>query len=672
MKIGKKIISSAAAVWRRPGKGAVTAVFVMCVASMLNSAGFSLPLFQIRNYGVVAERAPWLERLCASYGWGLIDLAESGLLGMIRVTLLCTATLLFFRWGWCVIRRSVAGRAKGWALCLLWTGSCTIAWYCYRGAMLSLLFVRDPEMADELRRGLGMAADSGLFFMLAFAMAAAVGALLPVLLARSGRALFCVMSGLLAVGVFAIGSLALSTRFHGLGVVAFVIAVVEYVRSLSADEKMSAGWHWPAVAVLAISVATSACYGVLLRSVDKSPYSSEIRLGSEVVDRSLCMDVRSSVYDRWCLRTPLPLSPEKADDVLRSVCSDSAVEGMDYPDVAESKMLSRYRELLPKVEDRGTNVQALVLASALRMRNFGVTLSGLPLNFAKRNKITNPSLCAEMNLLSILAESAKMDLSAWVDGLLALMSAAEHENYYVSYHWEEHVCLTGLRRLLMRHSAQLTEADVLRIRDAIKARRRTFARKRIAMSACVAWNHVHAVENQVEGKVGMPILLWDNRPCTVLPAYFLNRLFSSRIKALVKEWELAESERRLPDFGRPALSIEESVTTIADAYSAIDLALAVEQYRRKNGKLPASLKSLAPAYIESVPECVTDGSPFGYEKGMLACLPEERCPDELTKYRRVDAAGRIVSDFPGFRISFKYAHPEEAGPFHFSVPVLMR
>ncbi len=68
MKIGKKIMSAVKAAWGRPGKGAVTAVFVMCVASMLNSAGFSLPLFQIRIYGVVAECAPWLERLCASYG----------------------------------------------------------------------------------------------------------------------------------------------------------------------------------------------------------------------------------------------------------------------------------------------------------------------------------------------------------------------------------------------------------------------------------------------------------------------------------------------------------------------------------------------------------------------------------------------------------------------------
>ena len=225
---------------------------------------------------------------------------------------------------------------------------------------------------------------------------------------------------------------------------------------------------------------------------------------------------------------------------------------------------------------------------------------------------------------------------------------------------------------MMRNSAQLPDADVLRIRNAIKARRRTLARKRIAMSACATWNQIHFIENQLSGKIGMPLALWDNRLCTILPAHALSRLFSSRGKALVKEWELAESEHRLPDFGRPALSIEESVTTIADAYAAIDLALAVEQYRRKNGNLPTSLESLAPMYIERVPECMTDGSPFGYEKGMLACLPEERCPDELTKYRRVDAAGRIVLDFPGFRISFKYAHPEEDGPFHFSVPVLMR
>lgn len=281
------------AVWGRPGKGAVAAVFMMCVASMLNNVGASLPLLHIRNYGVVAEQGSWLERLCVAFGWKLFDLAESGLLGAIRITLLCTAALLFFRWGCCVIRRSVAGRVKCWGFCLAWTGSCVIAWYCYRGAILSLLFLREPEIAEELQRGLGMAAGSGLCFMLALAASAAFGALLPALLARSRRALVCVMAGLLSVGVFAIGSFALSTRFHGLGLLAFVVAVIEYVRSLSADEKMSARWHWPVVAVLAISVAMSACHGVILRSVDKLPYSSEIRFGSEVVDRSLCMDVRS-------------------------------------------------------------------------------------------------------------------------------------------------------------------------------------------------------------------------------------------------------------------------------------------------------------------------------------------------------------------------------------------
>ena len=672
MKIGKKIMSAAKAVWGRPGKGAVVAVFMMCIASMLNGAGFALPLFHIRNYGVVAERGPWLERLCAAFGWKLFDLAESGWVGAIRITLLCTAALLFFRWGCCVIRRFVAGKAKCLGLCLAWSCSCVISWYCYRGGVLTLLFLREPEMSEELRRGLGMAAGSGLCLTLALAASVAFGALLPALLARSRRALVCVMAGVLSVGVFAVGSFALSTRFHGLGLLAFVVAVVEYVRSLSADEKMTARWQWPVVAVLAISAAMTACYGVILRSIDKSPYSSEIRFGSEVVDRSLCMDVRSSVYEQWCLRTSLPYPPEKADDVLRSVCADAAVQGADYPDAAESKMLSRYRELLPRVEDRGTNVQALVLASALRMRNVGASTSGLALNFARRNKITNPSLCAEMNLLALLAESAKVDLSAWVDGVLALMSVAARDDFYVSYHWEEYACLTGLRRLMMRHSAQLTDADVQRIRNAIKTRRRTLARKRIAMSACVTWNHIHFIENHLSGKIGMPIALWDNRLCTILPAHVLSRLFGSRVKALVKEWELAESERRLPDFGRPALSIEESVTTIADAYAAIDLALVVEQYRRKNGDLPASLETLVPAHVERVPESMTDGSPFGYERGVLACLPEERCPDELAEYRRVDAAGRVVSVFPGFRVSFKYAHPEEDGPFHFSVPVLMR
>ena len=671
MKMGKKIMSAVKAVWRRPGKGAVAAVFMMCIASMLNGAGFALPILHIRNYGVVVERGPWLERLCAAFGWKLFDLVGSGLLGAIRITLLCAAAFLFCRWGCHVIRRFVTGKAKRWGLCLVWTGSCVIAWSCYRGAILSLLFWREPEMAEEMQRGLGMAAGCGLCSMLALAASAAFGALLPALLARSRRALVCVMAGLLSIGVFAIGSFALSTRFHGLGLIAFVIAVVEYVRSLSADEEMSVRWHWPAVAVLAISAVMAACHGVILRSIDKSPYFYEVRFGSEVVDRSLCMDVRSSAYDQWCLHTPLP-PLEKPDDVLGSVCADAAVQGADYPDAAESKMLSRYRELLPRVEDRGTNVQALVLASALRMRKVGVSTSGMPINFASRNKITNPSLCAEMNLLALLAEAEKVDLSAWVDGVLALMSVAAREDYYASYHWEEYASLTGLRRLIMRHSAQLTDADFLRIRDAIKARRKTFARKRIVMSACVTWNQVHFIENRSSGKVGMPIVLWDNQLCTILPAHVLSCLFSSRIKALVKEWELAESEHRSPDFGRPALSIEESVTTIADAYAAIDLALAVEQYRRKNGDLPTSLESLVPTYIERVPESMTDGSPFGYEKGMLACLPEERCPDELTKYRRADAAGRIVSDFPGFRISFKYAHPEEAGPFHFSVPVLMR
>ena len=55
-------------------------------------------------------------------------------------------------------------------------------------------------------------------------------------------------------------------------------------------------------------------------------------------------------------------------------------------------------------------------------------------------------------------------------------------------------------------------------------------------------------------------------------------------------------------------------------------------------------------------------------KGDLECLDEERLPEELS----CNVDGLSGQKFCGYRISFKYAHPDEDGPFHFSVPVLSR
>ena len=85
--------------------------------------------------------------------------------------------------------------------------------------------------------------------------------------------------------------------------------------------------------------------------------------------------------------------------------------------------------------------------------------------------------------------------------------------------------------------------------------------------------------------------------------------------------------------------------------------------------MPESLDALVPKFIDKIPVCMSDGSQFEYEQGELKILPQERCPDDLDKYRLRDAAGNPITTLSGYRVSFKYARPGKDGPPRFAVPV---
>ena len=485
------------------------------------------------------------------------------------------------------------------------------------------------------------------------------------LFAKSFKAVVWTCSVLGSMGLFVLGLWAMLPQWCLIGSLAFVFSGIEFIRALPLGEKVSPRWHVLSFLALVCYVAGGIAEGCLQTAVDRSPYREEVKIGDDTMCLSDCMNGFSSVSRQWLYSRNLT-SYERSP--LSNLDDFDLIDAVGYADVDFDLLRKAYLENWSgpwtNVAARVADFDTYISEEVARVRKNVATVSWA--SFVMGMKSWNVgSGDPAPEVLIVANEIGKLSLADILRGIESLAKSRARDRYSFAVVSRESAVLTGLRLVSMREIGRMDDTQLKRVREFVKTKVGSVSKLRIEALVNSFWTVLDEYEMH---RFGMCYCL-GHGAYFPLQSYCACKLFEPRIRLLLEEYERAAKENRAPAFDKPVLWPEFVATTIGDAYVALDLAFAVEQYRRAKGALPESLDALVPAFIDKVPVCMSDGSPFDYEKGKLEILQQERCPDVLAQYRQKDAAGKPVKTFGGYRISFKYARPKENGPSRFVVSV---
>ena len=484
--------------------------------------------------------------------------------------------------------------------------------------------------------------------------------------AKRFKAVIWTCSVLGSMGLFVLGLWAMLPQWCLIGSLTFVFSGIEFIRALPLGEKVSPRWHVLSFLTLMCYVAGGIAEGCLQTVVDQSPYREEVKIGDDTMCLSDCLNGFAPVSRQW-LHTRSLTSYETRP--LSNLSDSDLIDAVGYADVDFDLLRKAYLEnwsgpwtnVAAKVSDFDTYVSDEVA----RVRKNVATLSWASFVMGMKSwKVGSGDPAPEV--LIVANEIGKLSLADILRGIESLAKSRARDRYSFAVVSRESAVLTGLRLVSMREIGRMDDTQLKRVREFVKTKVGSVSKLRIEALVNSFWTVLDEYEMH---RFGMCYCL-GHGAYSPLQSYCACKLFEPRIRLLLEEYEKAEKENRAPAFDKPVLWPEFVATTIGDAYVALDLAFAVEQYRRARGALPESLDALVPAFIDKVPVCMSDGSPFDYEKGKLEILQQERCPDSLAQYRQKDAAGKPVKTFSGYRISFKYVRPEENGPSRFVISVV--
>ena len=483
--------------------------------------------------------------------------------------------------------------------------------------------------------------------------------------AKRFKAVIWTCSVLGSMGLFALGLWAMLPQWCLIGSLTFVFSGIEFIRALPLGEKVSPRWHVLSFLTLMCYVAGGIAEGCLQTVVDQSPYREEVKIGDDTMYLSDCMNGFSSVSRQW-LYTRSLTSYERSP--LSNLDDSDLIDAVGYADVDFDLLRKAYLENWSgpwtNVAARVADFDTYVSDEVARVRKNAATLSWL--SFAIGMDAWNVGSGDPAPEVLIVANAiGKLSLADVLCGIESLAKSRAHDRYSFAVVSRETAALTGLRLVSMREIERMDDTQLKGLREFAKTKVASVSKLRIEALVNGLWTVLNEYE---KNRRGICYCL-GHGAMYPLQSYCACKMFEPRIRSLVEEYEKAAKENHAPAFDKPVLWPEFVATTIGDAYVALDLAFAVEQYRRAKGALPESLDALVPAFIDKVPVCLSDGSPFDYEKGKLEILQQERCPDVLAQYRQKDAAGKPVKTFGGYRISFKYARPKE-GHSRFTIPVV--
>lgn len=469
-----------------------------------------------------------------------------------------------------------------------------------------------------------------------------------------------------SIGLLVLGLWAMLPQWCLIGSLALVFSGIEFIRALPLGEKVSPRWHVLSFLTLMCYVVGGIVEGCLQTAVDRSPYREEVKIGDDTMYLSDCLNGFASDSRQWVHGGGLPLYERSP---LSNMSDCDLVDAIDFVDADFDLLRKAYTEnwsgswtnAAARIADFETHISDEVArvrrnAAALTWISFAIGMdtwnvgSGDP----------SPEMLIAANAVG------KLSLADLLRGIESLAKSGACDRYSFAVVSREAAALTGLRLVSMRDIERMNDTQLKGLREFAKTKVASVGKLRIEALVNSFWTVLNEYE---KNRRGICYCL-GHGAMYPLQSYCACKLFEPRIRLLVEEYEKAAKENRTPVFDKPVLWPEFVATTIGDAYVALDLTLAVEQYRRAKGTLPESLDALVPEFIDKVPVCISDGTPFSYEKGELEMLQQERCPDNLVQYRQKDAAGKPVTTFSGYRISFKYARPKEDGPSRFTVPVL--
>lgn len=573
--------------------------------------------------------------------------------GPVFVMVVPLVFYLYFCWGCHVIRARVADRR-----CLL-----GIVW-----VVLNIILVVQMLGKVDLNRmfGSGMPTPGGfVMWLIPRFIGFPIAILFLCLFARRFKAVVWTCSVFGSMGLFVLGLWAMLPQWCLIGSLTFVFSGIEFIRALPLGEKVSPRWHVLGFLTLMCYVAGGFAEGCLQTAVDRFPYREEVKIGDDTMYLSDCMNGFSSVSRKW-LSTRSLTSHERSP--LSNLDDSDLIDAVGYADVDFDLLRKAYLEnwsgpwtnVAAKVSDFDTYVSDEVA----RVRKNVATVSWASFVMGMKSwKVGSGDPAPEV--LIVANAIGKLSLADILRGIESLAKSRVRDRYSFAVVSRESAVLTGLRLVSMREIGRLDDTQLKRVREFVKTKIGSVSKLRIEALVNSFWTVLDEYEMH---RFGVCYCL-GHGAYSPLQSYCACKQFGPRIRSLVEEYEKAAKESRAPAFDKPVLWPEFVATTIGDAYVALDLAFAVEQYRRAKGALPETLDALVPAFIDKVPVCLSDGSPFDYEKGKLEILQQERCPDDLAQYRQKDAAGKPVKTFRGYRISFKYARPEENGPSRFVVSV---
>ena len=484
--------------------------------------------------------------------------------------------------------------------------------------------------------------------------------------AKRFKALVWACSVLGSMGLYALGLWAMLPQWCLIGSLTFVFSGIEFIRALPLGEMVSPRWHVLSFLSLMCYVVGGIAEGCLQTAVDRFPYREEVKIGNDTMYLSDCLNGFVSISRQWVLGCNF-LLVEKSP--LSSLDERDLIDAVDFVDADLELLRKAYSE---NWSGSWTNVAAMVADfdtyisdEIARVRKNVATLSWL--SFAMGMRAWNVSSGDPSPEVLIVANAVgKLSLANLLRGIESLAKSSARDRYSIAVVFRESAALTGLRLVSMRDIERMDDTQLKGLREFAKAKVASVGKLRIEALVNSFWTVLNEYEKNRRG-IGYCL---GHGAIYPLQSYCACKLFEPRIRLLLEEYDKAAKENRTPVFDKPVLWPEFVATTIGDAYVSLDLAFAVEQYRRAKGALPESLDALVPEFIDKVPICMSDGTPFDYEKGKLEILQQERCPDSLDQYRQKDAAGKPVTTFNGYRISLKYARPEENGPSRFTIPVM--
>lgn len=569
----------------------------------------------------------------------------------VIVPLVC---YLFFCWGCHVIMARAADRRY-----LL-----RIVWAILNVMLVAQMFsktgwIRAYESGVPTPGGLMMSVASPFFWFPA-------AILYLGLFGKSFKVVIWTCSVVGSMGLFVLGLWAMLPQWCLIASLTFVFSGIEFIRAFPWGEKVSPRWHVLSFLTLVCCVAGGIAEGWLQTAVDRSPYREEVKIGDDTMYLSDCLNGFASVSRQWVhsggfpVYERSPLSDMSDCDLINAIAFVNA--DFDLLRKAYSENWSgSWTNVAARVADFDTYISDEVArvrknAAALTWISFAIGMSAWDVGSGD----PSPEVLIAANAVG------KLSLADLLRGIEALAKSGARDRYSFAVVSRETAAITGLRLVSMRDIERLDDAQLKRLREFAKTKVASVGKLRIEALVNSFWTVLNEYE---KNRRGICYCL-GHGAMYPLQSYCACKLFEPRIRLLVEEYEKAAKENRAPVFDKPVLWPEFVATTIGDAYVALDLTFAVEQYRRAKGTLPESLDALVPEFIDMVPVCMSDGTPFSYEKGELEMLQQERCPDNLVQYRQKDAAGKPVTTFSGYRISFKYARPKEDGPSRFTVPVL--